>query len=576
MKKTLIIISLIISTISLQAQTGTIVTGEGSGENIWRSSEYITVFGDSALVNSTSGDNLTVLGYHAGYSNTAGSDNTFLGYQAGYSAGDYNSDNLMIGHQAGYSNTTYDNTFIGRNAGYHNTTGQDNTFIGYLAGEDAIDGDDNIYIGYLTGHDMNGNNNILIGRSAGFGYGDNNTGNGNVGLGTQCDINDIDYGLIYFGALNDLQEGQYNSVFGSGAGVRIRNGNYNTLLGFDSGNRLTHENGNTYIGFRSGYFKLGGKNVLIGSEAGDDGFRNSENLVYVGHQSGGWNAPSNTICLGVYARAVQHSVSIGYSTGLRQISSVGLGYDGESNSSGSIGLGYKFRIDRGDYSIGIGDQADIDNAYAVGIGTNVNIDNTEAIAIGDNTSATGNYSIAYGPGASVSGNNSVALGNGASVTTDHTITIGNTAVTSIRGTVNWTTLSDGRYKTDVKEAVPGLTFINALRPVSYELKSQPDTRYSGFIAQEVETTAEDIAYDFSGIKQPQNEEDHYGLRYAAFVVPLTKAVQELAEEQQANENLITKNDAKLQHYASAIAQLKAKVQQLEQAKAAAGTTAAID
>ena len=51
-------------------------------------------------------------------------------------------------------------------------------------------------------------------------------------------------------------------------------------------------------------------------------------------------------------------------------------------------------------------------------------------------------------------------------------------------------------------------------------------RYTGFIAQEVENAAKSTRFDFSGIDAPQNENGHYGLRYAEFTVPLVKAVQE--------------------------------------------------
>jgi hypothetical protein len=50
--------------------------------------------------------------------------------------------------------------------------------------------------------------------------------------------------------------------------------------------------------------------------------------------------------------------------------------------------------------------------------------------------------------------------------------------------------------------------------------------YTGFIAQEVEKTARELGYDFSGVDKPQNEHSLYGLRYAEFVVPLVKAMQE--------------------------------------------------
>ena len=58
---------------------------------------------------------------------------------------------------------------------------------------------------------------------------------------------------------------------------------------------------------------------------------------------------------------------------------------------------------------------------------------------------------------------------------------------------------------------------------------------TGFIAQEVEQAAQSLGYEFSGVDAPKNENDYYGLRYAEFVVPLVKAVQEqqkIIEKQQ--------------------------------------------
>ena len=50
--------------------------------------------------------------------------------------------------------------------------------------------------------------------------------------------------------------------------------------------------------------------------------------------------------------------------------------------------------------------------------------------------------------------------------------------------------------------------------------------WTGFIAQEVETAAKATGFDFSGVDKPRNEFGVYGLRYAEFVVPLVKAMQE--------------------------------------------------
>jgi hypothetical protein len=143
----------------------------------------------------------------------------------------------------------------------------------------------------------------------------------------------------------------------------------------------------------------------------------------------------------------------------------------------------------------------------------------------------------------------MALGSFAIVTASAQVRIGGN-VTSIGGPQNWTNTSDQRIKNNIREDVHGLDFIKLLRPVTYTKSRQqemdimgitserpltPDNpyekiRHSGFIAQEVEQAAQSIGFDFSGVDPPKNEKDLYGLRYAEFVVPLVKAVQELNDE----------------------------------------------
>jgi hypothetical protein len=146
--------------------------------------------------------------------------------------------------------------------------------------------------------------------------------------------------------------------------------------------------------------------------------------------------------------------------------------------------------------------------------------------------------------------NSVALGYNVTILASNQARIGNSSTTSIGGFTNWTNISDGRYKKNIREDVKGLDFIMKLRPVTYQLdvtnlasklKESSELRIapgmenamaekesmiqSGFIAQEVEQAAASLGYDFSGVDKPKNEDDLYGLRYAEFVVPLVKAVQ---------------------------------------------------
>ena len=192
-----------------------------------------------------------------------------------------------------------------------------------------------------------------------------------------------------------------------------------------------------------------------------------------------------------------------------------------------------------------------------------------------------------GPAAASTYNNSTALGYNTTISADNQVRVGNSAVTSIGGFAFWTNLSDQRFKHQLQEDVPGLDFILQLRPLTYQVKMQElanalhedersegklseqyraetlahrnakaAIRHTGFLAQEVEAAAKKIGYDFSGVDVPQNEESFYGLRYAAFTVPLVKAVQ----EQQASIEDLKKENARLRADNDA---LKARLDKIE-------------
>jgi hypothetical protein len=164
------------------------------------------------------------------------------------------------------------------------------------------------------------------------------------------------------------------------------------------------------------------------------------------------------------------------------------------------------------------------------------------------------------------GFNNTIIGANADVTQDNLfncVAIGESALTtSIGGIVGFTNLSDGRYKRNIGDEVKGIDFIMKLRPVTYQLDIAALSRklylkdktgdvltkaddengkkiFSGFVAQEVEQAAKDAGYNFSGLDKPKNENDFYGLRYADFVVPMVKAMQ---EQQQMIEELKKQNE----------------------------------
>ncbi len=55
-------------------------------------------------------------------------------------------------------------------------------------------------------------------------------------------------------------------------------------------------------------------------------------------------------------------------------------------------------------------------------------------------------------------------------TASNQVMLGNTSVTSVKAAGSFVIYSDGRFKKDVKQDVPGLEFINKLRPVTYHYK----------------------------------------------------------------------------------------------------------
>jgi hypothetical protein len=172
--------------------------------------------------------------------------------------------------------------------------------------------------------------------------------------------------------------------------------------------------------------------------------------------------------------------------------------------------------------------------------------------------------------------NVIAIGQGTVCTDVSQVTMGNGATATYRAYANWSNISDGRFKKNIKENVPGLAFINKLQPITYTLdatgvdnflhKDLPQDKqtndkakavmskalgekekvvYTGFVAQDVEKAAKSLNYDFSGVDAAKNNKDLYGLRYAEFVVPLVKAVQELSRE---NSKLKSQNDDLEQKY----------------------------
>jgi len=270
-----------------------------------------------------------------------------------------------------------------------------------------------------------------------------------------------------------------------------------------------------------------------------------------------------------------NNIAVGYSALYTQSYNPGYSY-----SANNIAIGYNSLLFNQPTSTTNGVNNTATGSYSL---TN-NTTGTNNTAFGYNalqTNTIGSHNTAVGYNANVSSNNlgdATAIGSNAVTDASDKVVIGgpypNYMV--IGGYVGWSTFSDGRFKEDVRQDVPGLAFIEKLNPVTYSVDNEslidhitqlmPDSiaqgyhrrdlaegslyhpRQTGFIAQEVEASAQETGYDFDGVNPPKNPTDHYSLSYASFVVPLVKAVQ---EQQDQIEQLKAENAA-LQARLSAI------------------------
>lgn len=299
---------------------------------------------------------------------------------------------------------------------------------------------------------------------------------------------------------------------------------------------------------------------------------------------------SYTTTFGIGAKATYQSTALGASANANSGNqAVAIGYAATASGFRSIAIGSSaYSNSSQNEAIAIGYNTEVDTYQGIAIGSGASTSSGNAtLAVGVNAKATGYQATAIGNDATATAQNSTAIGNGASVSNANYISIGNTSVTAIRGQVNFTTYSDGRFKTNVKEDVRGLDFILKLRPVTYNwdihkfnaytrggeytitniaynpdeeeaIRKKESITYTGFIAQEVEQAAKNVHFNFSGVLKPVNNKDAYSLSYAEFVVPLVKSVQELNEQNQQLSKRLNEQQQLIENLIKEVNELKNK------------------
>lgn len=536
---------------------GSIYLGEKAGEmDDFSANENIGI-GKSTLSKVTTGNNNIGFGSYSLKNLISGARNIAIGDSILTSSVNGAFNNIGIGQKILRSNLTGDgNIGVGFLSLYYNTIGSNNIAIGSGALLAATNSE-NIAIGSSALMNYSGSGNLAIGYNA---LKNNISGYGCVAIGYEAALNNIQIQSTAVGdqALRNNTTGWKNIAFGSNALKSNTSGEANTAIGYYALANGSLNSYNTAVG----------SNALSNNTTGD-------NNTAVGSGCHWLNTTGHD------------NTSIGYLAAYNNIS---------GNNNTAIGVSALYDNQNGNNNIAIGGNAIYNNVGGlsnIGIGIQAVFTNTNGEGnIGVGTSAlfqnTGSFNTAIGHSVH-SGNDdywhAIAIGATSTNTASFQARIGNSSISSIGGFANWSNVSDGRFKKNIKENVPGLSFIKKLRPVTYNLdvdgintmlnipdsvSSHPvlkeafsiksNTVQTGFIAQEVEASAKEMGYDFSGIDK--DEIGLYGLRYAEFTVPLVKSVQELSQENfELKEEIksISQNLAKLTSEINSLKQILSQI-----------------
>ncbi len=264
--------------------TGTDNTAVGYNALTNNTDVQITAVGSGALqnfVNGDGGENVAV-GYQALNANIGGNALTAVGWTA--LASDVTTStgsNTAVGWAALSSNTTGNsNTAVGSNALSSNISGQNCTAVGASALPSNTNGMNNTAVGeFAMGNVTTGSFNVAIGDTS---LASNITGSNNVGIGSGVDISGNQNVVV--GASAGPTNGSFN--VGVGNGVLVENGGDNNVaVGyFSMNNTLTLTNhDNTAVGFQSLINVTGNSNIAIGSNAGLLA-TSGDNDIYIAHE----------------------------------------------------------------------------------------------------------------------------------------------------------------------------------------------------------------------------------------------------------------------------------------------------
>ena len=408
----------------------------------------------------------TAVGNSAMTTNSTGARNTGLGYFA-VQTNSTSNDNTGLGYAALYQTTGATNTGIGSQSLISNTTGASNAALGYNSLNASTTGSFNVAIGtQALQANTTADNNTAVGYQAVY---NNTTGTSLVAVGRmalRANTTGGDNSALGINALYSNTTGGSNTSIGASALFSNTTASYNTAVGYQAGYTSTTATNNTLIGAVAGTALTGGGNTFIGAGVGQVITTGSKNTI-IGTYNGNQG--------GLDIRTASNYIVLSDGDGNPRVT---------VNGSGAI----TFKKVAFDYTTlgGFFDGATFNSA---GTGDFLNCYSTTSSAYRFYVSQVG------------------------------TVYATSTTISSI---------SDIRFKENVRDLNVGLAEVMALKPRLYDWKEGKGANIKnarGFIAQEFEEVFPDLIDEWKD-EAPEGEEPYKSVRQDLIPV-LVKAIQEL-------------------------------------------------
>jgi len=368
-------------------------------------------------------------------------------------------NNVKVGKGAG---NIADNTAVGSVSLIANTSGERNTGIGYASLSANQGGTSNTAVGsYALQLNVSGSGNTAVGTTSL----EKSTGGNNTGIGT--------------GSLYSTTTGNNNTAIGNSACV---NGNFNntTSIGYNAQPNASNQ------------VVIGDSNVTSTILKG---------TVSVASLTSTLDSTFNGIKIGRGAGSVDGNTAIG--AGALNVNTTGLyntalGYASLNKNQGgsgntSIGINALLENISGGSNTAVGYLA---------MQNSIGSDNTcvGTASLYNITSGSQNTVIGGNAGnAQSTASNTTCVGYGSEVSTSSQVQLGNSSTTTfVYGTVQ--NRSDLRDKTEVRNTVLGLDFINELRPVDYKWDMRED--YKSEMPTKAELPAQELPIKELPVQEP--------------------------------------------------------------------------